>query len=213
MAVISKGILGGIAGKVGNVVGGNWKGIDYLRSKPASVANPKTLKQLTQRSKFVTIMNFLKPLTSLLAIGFRSSADGMTAFNVAMSYNVKNAITGTYPTFAVNYPATLISKGNLTGASTPTVASTVARNVVFTWQNNAGTGNALATDTAILVLFFPTLNEAVYQVTTIARSAATATLTCPAKYSTRQAHGWLIFQTADGKMQANSTYIGTVTVV
>ena len=34
MGKIGKGILGGISGKVANVVGGNWKGIDYLRSKP-----------------------------------------------------------------------------------------------------------------------------------------------------------------------------------
>jgi hypothetical protein len=213
MGVIKKGILGGVAGTVGNVVGGNWKGIDYLRSKPASVANPKTLKQQTQRAKFTTILNFLKPLTSLLSIGYKNYATGMTGFNVAMSYNVKNAITGTYPSFTVNYPVAQISKGNLTGASTPTVASTVARNIVFTWQNNAGTGNALATDTAILVAFFPTINEAVYQVTTIGRSAATATLNCPARYSTRQAHCWIVFQTADGQLQATSNYIGTVTVV
>ncbi len=213
MGTISKGILGGVAGKVGNVVGGNWKGIDYLRSKPASVANPKTLKQLTQRARFIAVMNFLKPLTSLLAIGFKNSADGMTAFNVAMSYNVKNAITGTYPAFTVNYPVTQISRGNLTGASTPAVASTVSKVINFTWVNNAGTGNALATDTAILVAFFPTSNEAVYQVTAIARSAAAATLTCPAKFSTKQAQCWIIFQTADGKTQATSAYIGTVTVV
>ena len=212
MAVINKGILGGVAGKVGNVVGGNWKGIDYLRSMPASVANPKTVKQQTQRAKFTATLNFLKPLTGLLPIGFKNYANGMTAFNVAMSYNVKNAITGVFPAFTVNYPVTQISRGNLTGASTPAVASTVARNVVYTWQNNAGTGNALATDTAILVTFFPTLNEAVYQVTNIARSAATATLTVPAKYSKVLAHCWIIFQTADGQLQANSNYIGTVTV-
>ena len=41
MAIISQGILGGISGKIGNVVGGSWKGIDYLRIMPASVANPK----------------------------------------------------------------------------------------------------------------------------------------------------------------------------
>ena len=33
MGTINKGILGGFSGKVGNVVGGTWKGIDYMRSK------------------------------------------------------------------------------------------------------------------------------------------------------------------------------------
>jgi hypothetical protein len=42
MGKISQGILGGISGKVGNVIGGSWKGIDYIRVKPSSVANPRT---------------------------------------------------------------------------------------------------------------------------------------------------------------------------
>ena len=42
MGTISKGILGGFSGKVGTVIGGNWKGIDYMRSIPASVSNPRT---------------------------------------------------------------------------------------------------------------------------------------------------------------------------
>ena len=51
MGKISQGILGGVSGKVGNVVGGSWKGIDYLKIMPASVANPQTPAQMDQRSK------------------------------------------------------------------------------------------------------------------------------------------------------------------
>ena len=42
MGKINQGILGGVSGQVGNVIGGTWKGIDYLRIKPSSVANPRT---------------------------------------------------------------------------------------------------------------------------------------------------------------------------
>lgn len=48
MGKINQGILGGFSGKVGNVIGGNWKGIDYMRVKPASVANPQTEGQVNQ---------------------------------------------------------------------------------------------------------------------------------------------------------------------
>ena len=41
MGKISQGILGGFSGKVGTVIGGNWKGIDYMRSKASKVTNPK----------------------------------------------------------------------------------------------------------------------------------------------------------------------------
>lgn len=38
MGTIKQGILGGFSGKVGNVVGASWKGIDYIRSLPSSVS-------------------------------------------------------------------------------------------------------------------------------------------------------------------------------
>ena len=34
MGKINLGILGSFSGKVGNVVGGKWKGISYMRAKP-----------------------------------------------------------------------------------------------------------------------------------------------------------------------------------
>ena len=103
MGKISQGILGGFSGKVGNVIGGNWKGIDYMRVRPASVANPQTEGQVDQRTKFSTILQFLQPLTGFLQIGFRSYAIKMTAFNSAMSYNFRNAIIGVYPDYVIDY--------------------------------------------------------------------------------------------------------------
>ena len=46
MGIIKKGILGGFSGKVGNVVGASWKGIDYIRSLPSTVRNPRTPRQV-----------------------------------------------------------------------------------------------------------------------------------------------------------------------
>ena len=56
MGKISQGVLGGFSGKVGNVIGASWKGIDYMRIMPANVANPRTQGQIDQRSKFVTVL-------------------------------------------------------------------------------------------------------------------------------------------------------------
>ena len=52
MGKINQGILGGVSGQVGNVIGGTWKGIDYLRIKPSSVANPRTEGKLTNAQSF-----------------------------------------------------------------------------------------------------------------------------------------------------------------
>ena len=213
MGVIKKGILGGVSGKVGTVIGGSWKGIDYLRSIPASVANPKTQKQQMQRSKFLLVLNFLKPLTGFVSVGFRQYANQQTGFNVAMSYNVKNAVSGTYPNYTMNYPNAQLSRGQLTGVSTPAVVSTVSKTLPITWQDNSTIGNAKTTDLASFVIYFPTLNEAFYVFNTMPRNVGIIDLVLPAKYSTKQAQCYMTFQSADGQEIANSTYIGSVTVM
>src|SRR5690606_18987475 len=110
MGKISQGVLGGFSGKVGNVVGGSWKGIDYMRIMPANVANPKSPGQLDQRSKFSTVLQFLQPLVDFVKVGFKLYAKNMTQFNSAMSYNLLNAITGTYPNFSIDYRTALLSR-------------------------------------------------------------------------------------------------------
>ena len=101
MGKISQGVLGGFSGKVGNVVGGSWKGVDYMRIKPAHVANPRTPAQVGQRTKFSLVLDFLKPMTDFLRVGFQMYASKMTQFNSAMSYNLQNAITGIQPDFEI----------------------------------------------------------------------------------------------------------------
>ena len=70
MAIIKQGILGGFSGKIGNVVGGSWKGINYMRvlTKPS---NPNSEKQVNQRTKFTTALSFLQPITPFLRVGYK----------------------------------------------------------------------------------------------------------------------------------------------
>lgn len=62
MGNVKQGILGGISGKVGNVVGFRRNGKDLLRVRAASVNDAHTPKQVKQRKKVMLIMDFLKPL-------------------------------------------------------------------------------------------------------------------------------------------------------
>ena len=64
MATINRGILGGFRGKIGNVIGSSWKGIDSMRSMPISVANPRTNKQVNNRDRFGSISKLLSSILS-----------------------------------------------------------------------------------------------------------------------------------------------------
>lgn len=212
MGKINQGILGGVSGQVGNVIGGTWKGIDYLRIKPSSVANPKTEGQVDQRSKFSTVLRFLQPMTDFLRTGFKLYAHKMTQFNAAMSYNLFNGITGTYPNYTIDYANALVSRGNLKVAADGAVTSTTPETVDITWTDNSGSGSALATDKALIALLNPVRGEAVYTTAGPERSIGTATIPVPSEYTGEDLEAFLGFVSEDGTKVANSVYLGSVTV-
>jgi len=211
MGKINQGIRGGLSGQVGNVIGGTWKGIDYLRIKPSSVANPRTEGQVDQRSKFSTVLRFLQPMTDFLRVGFKLYANKMTQFNAAMSYNLNNAITGSYPNFMIDYANALVSRGNLVGAFNAAVASSGGL-VEFTWDDNSGSGNAQPTDKALLVVYNPEKDESIYDEAGVERTATAQSLGMPASYVGDDVEAFIGFISEDGKSVANSVYIGSVTV-
>jgi hypothetical protein len=212
MAKLKESPIGVLIGKIGQVVGAKWKGISVLRILPANIANLQTDKQLEQRMKFGVVMRFQQSMTQLLRIGWKNFAVGMTAFNAAMSYNVLNAIQGTYPNFTVDYPNALVSKGNLPPALNQAAASTVVGTVLFTWSNNSDEVGATTTDTTLLVVYNPGKNQAVFFAGLAERADGTQAVTVPHSFSGDLVHCYMGFQTVDGFDLSNSKYAGAITV-
>lgn len=104
MAKITQGILGPVSGKVGNVVGGSWKGVDYVRGYIIP-ANPKTSLQTENRDKFAEIVRLSKAmLSSLLRSYYADIIAGLptTAFAKNIAYNQKTMASATdYENFSL----------------------------------------------------------------------------------------------------------------
>lgn len=213
MGKISQGVLGGFSGKLGNVVGGSWKGIDYMRIKPASVANPKTVGQVDQRTKFTAALQFLQPLKDFIKVGYKNYANKMTEFNSAMSYTLSNAITGVSPDFMVDYSTALLSRGSLPGALNPIATSPSAGLVEVAWSDNTLNGTALATDKSLIALYNPNKAEAIFTLEGASRATGTQSLVIPDNYSGDDLEVYISFKSLDGTSVSNSTYIGSVTIV
>jgi hypothetical protein len=208
MATISQGILGGFSGKVGTVIGGSWKGIDYMRSQAVSVSNPRTEAQLDQRARFGATLKFLQPLTPFLRVGFKNYAVKMTAFNNAMSYNLNNALTGVYPEYAIDYASALVSRGSLPGALNPEISSTASSVIDFTWEDNSTDSNAMADDKVLLVVYNPAKQQAVTVVGGNARTEGSQAVTVPAAFTGDQVHCYIAFQNANQSVLSNSQHVG-----
>ena len=211
MGKISQGILGGISGKVGNVIGASWKGIHYLRIKPASVANPRTPGQVNQRNKFKATLDFLQPSLAFIQAGYKYQQNKQSAFNAAMSYILQNAIIGVAPDFSVDYANALVSRGNLTGAQNPAVSITAGLATV-SWTDNSSDGNARADDTVMLLVYFPDRKESVVRVTNGSTRDLESMSADLSGFVGETAEVYLAFRTADGTAVSDSSYVGSETV-
>lgn len=209
MGKIAQGILGGLSGKVGNIIGGSWKGIDYIRIKPANVTNPRTVGQVNQRNKFSATLEFLQPNKAFINVGYKSFAVKKTAFNAAMSEILANAISGIAPNFNVDYANALLSKGSLAGVLNPTTDLTTAGAVTFSWDDNTAGETAKATDKAMLLVYNPVKKESIYILDGATRSAGSETLIIPNTYSGDTVEMYMSFISEDGKSVSNSNYLGS----
>jgi len=210
MGTISKGILGGFSGTVGTVVGGSWKGIDYMRSQPSKRSGSFSQAQLEQQAKFKLLIAFLETMTGLVRISFKDFAKQMTGFNSAMSYNLKNAVTGIYPDFTIDYGLALVSRGDLPNAIAPSAVA-AANNINFSWTDNTGTGSAKATDKAILAVYCPALKTTFYTTNGANRSAGTDTINVT-NFAGQTVETYIGFISEDGRSIANSIYTGELTL-
>jgi hypothetical protein len=210
MGKINQGILGGLSGKVGNVIGGSWKGIDYIRIKPTSVANPRTEGQVNQRNKFTATLEFLQPNKDFINVGYKNFAIKKTAFNVAMSEILNNAITGIAPDFSVDYADALLSKGSLSSALNPVMNVSVPGVVSFSWTDNSIESNANVNDKAMLLVYNPSKKESTIVLDGATRSVGADSVNIPFTYSGDSLEIYMAFVAADGKV-SNSSYLGSGT--
>mgnify|MGYP003109065000 FL=1 len=211
MGKIAQGILGGLSGKVGNVIGGSWKGIDYIRIKPSSVANPRTEGQVNQRNRFTVTLEFLQAIKPFIKQGYKSLAIKKTEFNAAMSYILNNAVTGTAPNFNVDYNDALVSRGGLSGVLNGTTDLTNPGEVTFDWDDNSAEGNANTTDKAMLLVYNPAKKESISVIDGNLRTSGSQTVVIPTTYAGDTVELFAAFITADGSQVSNSTYLGSGT--
>jgi hypothetical protein len=211
MGIISKGILGPFSGTVGTVIGGTWKGISYIRSKPTPSDREPSLLQLEQRAKFSLVIRFLQTMTPLVHVSFKEMAKKMSGFNSAFSYNIKNAVTGVYPDYELDYSMTLVSRGDLPNAGNPDAAVVGGNSIAWTWTDNSGMGKAAATDKAILVVYCPDRDQCIFDFGAD-RSTGTDTLAVAA-FAGMEVETWIGFISADNKSVATSVYTGQLLLV
>ena len=203
MGRINQGILGGFSGRVGTVVGSNWKTVHYMRALAVSVNNPRTDKQQHQRTKFGMAVAFLKAINPYIRVGYKGYAQRQTSFNAAMSYLIRNAVKGEGLDLSIDYAKVLVSRGSLMPVFN---AEGIVKDgkVTFTWTDNSGMGDAAKSDVAMPLAYNKDKGEAVYLTHAATRAEATAELILPASWDGDALAIYLGFADEQGTQMANS---------
>lgn len=212
MATIQKGILGGFSGKVGTVVGANWRGQDVIRSIPKKSNRTPTELQQEQRLKFTLVSKFLAPIAVLTRNWFGQPSGVKSRRNLALSYHIKEAITGLFPEYMMNYVKVIITKGELPGPQESTVTPAAGAALQFSWEDNSDAGLASADDLFLAVVYNESRNLFEFRHTAL-RSATSYTFALPTSWSGEEVQCWCGFVSADEKKQANSIFMGAVTLL
>jgi hypothetical protein len=212
MGTIRKGILGGFSGKVGTVIGANWKGGTYMRSLPQKGKKSDSLAQRSQRTKFAITINLLQPLTSLLRVGWKLYAHNRSAINAAMAYTIANAVTGNYPDYQIDPGKVLVSRGALTPATNAMAAFSTGK-IDIVWDDNSGYDSAKATDKTLIAILNFDKRTAITQSDGVERFTGVQNIAIPVEWAGDEVHTYMGFISEDGKEVANSLYLGKIKLV
>jgi hypothetical protein len=213
MGKLTGGIDYDMIGKTGNHVGRRVKGVNIISMKPAKSNRPPTPLQYDQRLKFGLLTSWLRKAIPILDIGYQHYESEMTAYNMAVSENLKYAVTGVTPNFSINYPMARFSKGTLRKPSDIVVVAAAAEMLEFSWVNVVGQSNSKGTDQIAIVVYSPALDEFVLMENAAVRSAESYELQLPLDWAAELVHSWMIAVSVDGKLVSDSSYVGQVTVV
>lgn len=213
MGTITKGILGGFSGKVGTVVGANYRGKDVIRSKPKKSGKAPTAKQLLQQAKFKLVVSFLQPLKSIQNKYFGMKMGAKSCVNLAAAFLLNNAIQVVADLPELVFNKILITKGDLATFQNPAAVAEAGQMVKIVWEDNSSQANANATDIANAVFYCAALEQFALFELMATRGDLAANITLPAIFGTQEAHVWLYFNNAAENVACNSNYLGLITVL
>jgi len=212
MARYQNGINGPFSGRVGKVVGANWRGIDYMRTVGSS---PKhwSFAQINQRLRFALAMNWLNPLLALINIGYQQIKIKKTPLNAAVSYHLKHAIRAEGPDYSIDFSKAIFSIGELLISFVREMVSLSDRMLLITWDHMTETIYSSAADKITFIIYSPSCRQFVIFKDEAGRGDMEAVLQLPVTFAGSSVHCYLYFVNAAGDQVSTSLYLGELVVV
>lgn len=209
MATTSNPLIGNASGSVGGVTMSKWKGINVIKAKPTSVAQPPSQTRTMRQAALSAMVAIYRLISSVINTTYKSLATNMSAYNAFTSYNLKNAFDYTSPpTPTLNPELLLTSKGTIAATAALTAILDVSDKLLtVTYPTSVAGANQSATDRVVVVVYNATKDTWEGAVLATARSAGTAIYTPANTYEALDsADVYFSFVSADGSKASDSVY-------
>lgn len=196
-------------GRIGDLVYYVLNGENVVRRIGENL-NPPTEKQLRARLDVKIASRFLGKLSAFINVGFGTEPMGAggNPHNVAMKYNVKNIIKGTYPNLEIAYNKVLVSRGFLKPVEN-FVAELTADYIKFSWNTNPQMKWPESTDQVMMLAYFPESEKIIYKLFGNSRLSGSDELQIPAAFIGKYMETYISFISEDRKNVADGTYTGS----
>ena len=211
MGKCNQGVFGNWVKRVGNVVGRVVNGQNIYSIYQPNVSNPQTETQQQIRTKFSMLCKLGSVTASFLMLGLLESKGKGTWLSRFISLNFDDGVTGTWPSFELNYPKLIMSQGNVDLPYNP-AAQVQGSEISVTWIDNSGIGNARDSDKVMFVVFNKDKNQSIADTEAADRSERQASYSMPASWNGDTVYVYFAMYRKAAKVASTSVFLGQFTI-
>jgi hypothetical protein len=211
MARFKNNPLAALQGACGPIEIYQCRGQVIVRSRRRKSTKAYSMKQRAERQKMALVNQFLSCFTPFIKIGFAASVIGKTyaAYNAAVSYQLRNTVTGIYPDFSINYVKVRLSEGPIPIMDIQATVALVNEQLYFTWIPEQSYPHC--NDHVMLLAYAPGLQEAVFNLCGAKRSTGLEVLPLPdLSWKGQIMETYLAFMEEGSSVCSNSLYLGQI---
>jgi hypothetical protein len=198
-------------GKIGNIVGYVKNGKQIACSLPKKSRVPRSAAQKLQQNKFKLIIQFFQPLKLLLNETLKNTGGNKTTFNLAHSYNIRNAVLNNSTRLKIDYPRVMLVKGLLPMANKIAASASGAGELKFEWTRHTKNNIVYNPDSVWVAAYCEELKKWKYDPCIAQRKNRKCVLDVK-EFSGKRVHTYIGFYSADRKQFSDSQYCGVVNI-
>jgi hypothetical protein len=193
------GLPGGLKGAIGNVVVYQFMGKTVVRSMPTKKRAPAKGAQRKTQDDFAQMMKIMQAVKDFVKAGFHDAAEGRTAFQTALSVNIRSRSQWQQPG---NLHWLVLSQGERAGASSLKVQCK-QNQAAITWDTAAAGGISSADDSVMLLALNSTTLACTYNLAASTRKKGEAKLELPAAVAGEEILVFIAFRSTSGGEKKN----------